>query len=121
MYKIKYSYRTGDSFGSEDREEILEYEWEDIELAKEALKRIEEHYRWYESVSSSYSFSPKTIERPEWHKNELDDKGYHETTIQNMIVLNMDNGKKVQFWCPWCGYFESLYGCELVLGEGFTV
>jgi hypothetical protein len=67
MYKIKYSYRTGDSFHSEDREEILEFDWEDIDLAKAALKRIEDHYRWYTSrdICSSYS---DELPRPEWHK-----------------------------------------------------
>jgi hypothetical protein len=121
MYKIKYSYRTGDSFHSEDREEILEFEWEDIKLAEEALKRIEEHYRWYTSIRNSYSFSPETIERPDWHKKEFTSTDHAQSTEENMIVLRMDNDQTVQFWAPWCGYFETLYGCELVLGKGFSI
>lgn len=121
MYKIKYHYRTGGSFHSEDREDILEFEWNDVELAKQALERIKEHYLWYESINNSYSFRPKNIERPEWHKNELDEKGLEKIAIQNMLVLQMDEGKQVQFWCPWCGYFETLYGAEIVLDESMTI
>ena len=121
MFKIKYHYRTGDSFSSRDEEETLEFDWTDLELAKEALQRIKEHYKWYESVNSSYSFRPEPIDRPEWHKNELDEKGLSETTIPHMLVLNMDDGKKVQFWAPWCGYFEQLYGAEIVLSERITI
>ncbi len=122
MYKIKYSYRTGDSFHSEDREEILEFDWEDIELAKAALKRIEEHYKWYTSIRNSYSFSPGTIDRPDWHKKAFTRSARAaKSTEQNMIALRMDDDQTVKFWAPWCGYFETLYGCELVLGEGFTI
>ena len=39
-YQIKLSYTTGNSFGSEEREELLEYVWENIEIARENLKRI---------------------------------------------------------------------------------
>lgn len=41
-YKIKYFYKTGNSFHTEDKEDVLEFDWENIELAKEALKRINE-------------------------------------------------------------------------------
>jgi len=121
MYRIKYYYRTGSSFGSEDREELLEFEWTDLKTCKDALQRIKEHYKWYKSVSSSYSFSPKTIERPQWHIDELVDNGLHESTIQNMIVFKSDKGKLFQFWAPWCGYFETLYSAEIVLDEKITI
>ena len=117
MFKIKYSYKTGDSFHSEDKEKILEFDWIDLQLAKQALQRIREHYLWYESINNSYSFRPKNIERPEWHIKELDESGLDEHSIPNMLVLQMDEGKQVQFWCPWCGYFEHLYGAEIVLNE----
>jgi len=117
MFKIKYSYRTGDSFHSEDSEGILDFDWIDLQLAKQALQRIKEHYLWYESVTSYSRFNPNTLERPDWHVKELDENGLDKSTIQSMIVLQMDEGKQVQFWCPWCGYFETLYGAEIVLNE----
>lgn len=44
LYKIKIEYKTGNSFGSHDEEGEIEYKWENLEIAKENLKRIKEHY-----------------------------------------------------------------------------
>ena len=115
MYKIKYSYRTGDSFHSEDREDILdEIEWSELENAEAALERIREHYEWYESLNG-YSFRRDKVKRPEWHEKEVDNKDPF--TNRNLITLKLDNGNHVQFWAPWCGYFETLYGAEIVLSK----
>lgn len=52
-------------------------------------------------------------------KQEAIDKGYEvgyfpdESFAQNCIILYTDEGKPYQFWCPWCGYFESLIGAEI--------
>ena len=110
VYQIKYSYRTGDSFHTEDREELLEYEWEDIKAAKEALRRIEEHYKWYESVNSPWM---DDVKRPEWHNIKPDSTT--KDMEHNLLNLVMDNGEEVQFWAPWCGYFETLYGASIVI------
>jgi len=67
MYKIQYHYHTGDSFHTEEREDLLEFEWKDLDVAKECLKRIREHYRWYESKENSYSFRHEEVTRPTWH------------------------------------------------------
>jgi len=50
-YKIKYNYRTGNSFGYNDAEDILELEWNDLAIAKENLQRINEHYAQYLSMA----------------------------------------------------------------------
>ena len=54
-YCIKISYQTGNSFGSEDTFDYLELEWDNIEVAKENLIRIKEHYKFYRSIERSYS------------------------------------------------------------------
>lgn len=55
-YKIKFNYDTGDSFSNEsDCIGYLEYEWEDIDIAKANLKRIEEHYKQYRELEYSYN------------------------------------------------------------------
>jgi hypothetical protein len=115
IYRIKYSYYTGNSFGSEDREDVLEFEWKDLEKVKEALQRIKEHYAWYKSIEESRSSwrDVKELEKPTWHKltgNYIDKYNEH-----NMLNLEMDNGNEVQFWAPWCGYFEGLYGAQIVV------
>lgn len=53
-YKIEYSYRTGDSFNSNDAEGLLELEWNDLNVAKENLKRIQDHYKMYDALNSYF-------------------------------------------------------------------
>lgn len=114
MFKIKYYYKTGDSFGSHDEEEILEFEWNDIEKAREALKRIKEHYNWYCSLHSYKEDKPV----PKWwyKPNHID-----EYSARSILFLEMDHGEEVQFWPPWIGYFESLYSAEIVLDEKIEI
>jgi len=112
VYRIKYSYFTGNSFGSEDREDVLEFEWKDLEKAKEALQRIKEHYNWYQSRES---WLREEVETPEWHCSK--GSGVYKGGEHNILNLEMDNGNEVQFWAPWCGYFEGLYGASIVIPE----
>ena len=109
-YKIKYHYQTGDSFHTEECEDILEFEWGDLEIAKESLKRINEHYKWYQSKNSY--FREDSPEKPEWHN--VNSEHVHLSGEHNLMNIRMDNGKEVQFWPPWCGYFESLHWAEII-------
>jgi len=112
MFKIRYRYQTGDSFHRYDLEEILEYEWEDIQYARESLQRIKEHYLWYESKHKWYSAD--TVLKPKWHNVKTEDKWMPE---ESLINLRIDKENEVQFWPPWCGYFETLYNAEIILDE----
>lgn len=48
-YRIKYTYDTGDTFSNQyGLEGFLELDWENLEVAKDNLKRIKEHYSLYE-------------------------------------------------------------------------
>lgn len=107
-YQIKYKYETGNSFGCEDSEDILEYDWNDLSNAKNALKRIQEHYMWYCNVESHSR--EKSIEKPLWHNVTISDM----TSIHCILNLKLDNGKEIQFWPPWIGYFEKLHGAEII-------
>lgn len=118
MYKIKYHYQTGNSFGSEEREDILEYEWKDLDVAKECLKRIKEHYRWYQSHENRYSFRNEEVVKPAWHNIDMG-KRMIKSDEHYLMNMPMDNGNEIQFWPPWCGYFEHLYGAEIII-EGDT-
>ena len=111
-YKIKYNYQTGDSFHTETCEEVLEFEWEDLDIAKEGLKRINEHYKWYES-KNSYSFNKDEVSKPEWHNVNTD----HVSNEYYLMNIRMDNGNEVQFWPPWVGYFESLHWAEIIIED----
>jgi hypothetical protein len=108
-YKIKYHYQTGDSFHTEEREDILEFDWDDLDKAKESLKRINEHYKWYSHNENYYSHNEK-VEKPDWHNVDTS----HVSSEHYLMNIRMDNGKEVQFWPPWCGYFESLHWAEII-------
>lgn len=112
-YKIQYFYRVGDSFSSEDRTSILEFEWENIDRAKEALQRIKEHYLWFKSLHDYSRFNAVKIERPVWHDVGKD----YEGMVEYVINLPLDAGNEVQFHVPWCGYFEALYSAEIIVDD----
>ena len=57
MYKILIKYNSGDSFNRyDDLEKCLEPKWANIEIAKENLKRIKDHYEWIQNFEpNSYA------------------------------------------------------------------
>lgn len=57
-FKIKYGYQTGNSFGSHSEEGELEMIWTSLDVAKDNLKRIQEHYQQYRDLSD-YSYGDK--------------------------------------------------------------
>ncbi len=115
-YQIKYRYQTGDSYGSEELEAILEFEWENIKVAKANLDRIEEHYKYYKALKG-YGFPQKT--RDELYKDNkhfdwfVDTKDLH----QYCLKVYTDGGSEIQFSAPWCGHFESLIWAEVITKE----
>lgn len=57
MYKIKISYRTGDTFQSSDTEDFIDMEWNEESIAKENLNRVKAHYAmydWFEDFENRY-------------------------------------------------------------------
>ncbi len=112
-YQIKYCFNTGDSFGSEERESVLELEWEKLSVAKENLKRIDAHYKYYKALNG-YSTNKKS--RSELIKDNkyfdwfVDYKDLHE----HCLILYSDDGGTFQLSAPWCGHFESLISTEII-------
>lgn len=111
MYTIKIDYQTGNSFGIEDRSSNLEANW-NLEVAKENLQRIKEHYQIikdrdnYVSIGSSKETSlMKKIKTERWYTGK-----YFEWSIK---LLENDSTEK-EYRCFWTGYFERLYGGTIV-------
>jgi hypothetical protein len=110
-YKIVADYSTGDSNGSRDETRTLEMSWGSLEVAKEALERIEEHYRWYED-QHGWDRGSKNAKKPHWAAG----------LYESQVIVHLDNGNEVTFNAPWCGYFERLYGCRIIVElPSFTV
>jgi hypothetical protein len=57
MYKIKISYRTGNSYTSSDEVDFIQMEWNSLDIVKENLNRIKSHYQmydWFEDFENMY-------------------------------------------------------------------
>jgi len=118
-YKIKYNYEDGDSVETYNREEILELEWDKLDIAKQNLKRIQEHYEWYYKIEGHSFGNIKGRENamnnpPAW----WDVGAEKRTPVKNYdhyrVNLITDDGKSWIMSCPWCGYFERLNSAEII-------
>lgn len=126
-HQIKIHYTTGNSFGSEDTSGILELDWNNLDVAKENLKRIKEHYMCYKvdndySGKKGYYFSSLTPEEKLIYDTRKDQRWYHETkffsnsndSYHYSIVLVTDDGNDFQISPFWIGYFERLNWAEII-------
>lgn len=113
-YKINISYRTGDSFRNKDTEQMLELDWEDLDNAKANLQNIKEHYEMYKALEA-YRRKETDEEIFDKYKDKpwfVEDKD--KTSKKHCILLHADNGNTMRMWAFWTGYFESLYGAEII-------
>lgn len=115
-YKIKYHYQTGGSFSTSEEWDTLELTWQDLEVAKPNLRRIKDHYQYYqvEECKGKY-WDPYSKESKDIINNAKKQDWYVEDSSYGhcQIVLKTDDGKDWRIWAPWCGYFETLYGAEI--------
>lgn len=105
-YNIKIRYETGDSFHSENTEEVLDYNWTNLDIVKENLERIKEHYKWYEQYSSIRK-TKQLKDQPIWNK----DGG------EGTIYLLLDTRVEFRIHTFWVGYFETLYGANIEIED----
>lgn len=109
-YRIKYTYDTGDSFGQEhDCVGYLESTWEKLDVAKDNLRRIKEHYLFYMDRERSH------LSKKEEQKalQEMSKKDWFVKGHDFCLKLCVDSGTEYQICAPWCGYFESLNEVEI--------
>lgn len=115
MYKIKYSYNTGDSFHTtKDIQEILEYEWGTLSEAQEALNCIKEHYIYYKA-NREHTYDKKRQEINNKIINDAEIKPWFVKEHEGCLKLIADNDNEYQFHATWCGYFESLNWAEIIV------
>ena len=116
-YIIKAYYTTGDSFKSYDTSEIVDYDWEDEEVARENAKAIVEHARTYSQENDYFSEKPdRAYKQKWWYKEPMKGFGGFDH-IDSSMFLKLDNGEKAQYLCPWCGYFEHLNYVEVMVKQ----
>lgn len=115
-YTIEISYRTGDSYSSQDMLSDVDHEWNDLEVVQDNLNSIKEHYEMYEEFGNSYQGRFKEIRKKygkkKWFvvKTTAKDPEYY---CLNSIILVTDDRKEFQYNCFWTGFFEALYSAEI--------
>lgn len=120
-YKIKIKYITGNSFNSHTEEGFVELTWDDMNIAKENLLRIQAHYEHFNKLNSSHYWNLKKEDivneakkHPWFMASDWDKLG------QYGFNLKTDEGKEFKF-CPfWLGYFERLIDAEIVVDSDET-
>lgn len=116
IYQIRIHYSTGDSFNTYNEEQVLEYEWKNLNIVKENLKRIKNHYDWY----SNGTFAPH---KSDWQKNIpkfcVQATSFKVTSKYDYAIklLHDDGEREYQLYPFWIGYFEHLYSAEIIIKE----
>lgn len=140
-YKIEIHYATGNSLNSEDCFDDLELTWDDLNVAKDNLQRIKEHYKMTQELNS-YSNKKSRDEIIEENKNKpwfvnvpkpfvpksnvfiteasalkLKKENWEYRpdfySAESCLLLKADNGNTMQMSAFWIGHFEHLYGAEI--------
>jgi hypothetical protein len=121
MYKIVVSYETGNSFGHEDTTE--EIKCATLDIAKENLRRIKEHwkyYSWCEDERSRAAYPglrpPRATPKPPLPVGTKEVKRYGSTWIS--LSLTTEGDEWTMHTPPWCGYFETLHGASIEADHG---
>lgn len=116
-YQIKIKYRTGDSEGYEDAVDTLELEWENLDIAKENLQAIREHYTMYCDAELSLYYSKIGETQQSIIESNKDKWWFVEQYPKQCIKFKADNNNIMQMSAFWTGYFETLYCAEIVTSE----
>ena len=143
-YKIKIYYSTGDSNSSNDETSYLDLTWVNLDIAKENLRRIKEHYLQYQELRSWNHKDRLQIFNENKHKNwfvnipklfcissncAIDEKDKKKVGDGNWeyrpdqhfaeycLKLKTDKGSTMQISAFWCGHFESLHSAEIELNN----
>lgn len=115
-YTIEVYYSTGNSFGSGEETQCINLAWNNIDLAKQCLKHIKEHYDLYCEMDK-YSFkkgrTDSEILEDALSKEWCQKKPLDKYTIE-LSALCDDGQWRTVCTDMWCGYFETLHSAEIV-------
>lgn len=113
MYNIEVRYKTGDTFKTYDTKTTIEGNW-NLETAKENLKRIKEHYKYYDNRNQFVSMAMEKRENELFEKLEQE-RFFTDKNNWNWSIMFLENdGSSKKYSVEWCGYFERLLGASIV-------
>jgi len=110
MYTIKVDYETGDSFHYKDTSDIVGCCWKSKELARKALQSIKEHYRVFDEYRASHEEMYNKAQEYDWCIKER-----WSGEARHGLMVEIDDGSMTRISCFWEGYFETLYGAEIIV------
>lgn len=118
MFSIKVHYTTGDSFGSEERTELVGYSWPSLDEAKKALSYIKEHYQAYIESSDWNKPRPYTVDhlkdKPWFFSGDDEQHPIRDAWMSLLKIPDGEGGMQV-IGAFWCGYFECMHSARIVL------
>jgi len=103
-WRIRIDYETGDSFGSENTHDYLDIEWENLDMAKESLRRIKNHFEFCDGKHC-------------WTRPEGDlpvGVDWNDKWRCLRLILVDDDYNDYPCAAFWIGYFEYLHTAEIV-------
>lgn len=120
--KLKVTYTDGDSFGTHQEEDELEYIWNDYEIAKLNLHAIKKHSELLNNLSWKNTTEREKLlneARDEWWfvKDKPEDGIFGKDLYENSIYLLKDSGEPFQYSTPWTGFFANLQEVNIIIGE----
>jgi hypothetical protein len=107
-YTIEIHYQTGDSFHTEECVKSIDPTWENLEMAKQSLECIKNHYEYQKEHHDTWS-EPK-VSPPEGVK-------WNEKYKMIMLVLIDDNGNPFYYSDFWTGHFEQLHEAKIIISQ----
>ena len=106
MYDIRINYKTGNSFGRHDESDMVDLPVESLDIAKENLQRIKQHYLCVQDRDSYHPKSHTPAPLPDY----VLDNGWSYSLALKTSELN----ERIIIHPFWCGYFETLHGAEII-------
>lgn len=107
-YIIRIYYTTGDSYTTRATTGDIGHSWENLDVAKQNLQRIKEHYEWTAEVRWGNSVPPSWL--------NVDGIGKKDGYYKEQYYLNLLRDDGEEFIVPvfWHGVFESLRGAKIL-------
>lgn len=109
-YYIVVNYDSGSSFGIDpDHSCVLIEEWDNLDIAKENLKRIEAHYKAQKGINGWKKFD-------QW-ENYKTEPWFSKRNPEYEVQVLKDDGSSCEEYCQWIGYFERMNYAEIKVRE----
>ena len=121
MWTIEVTYQTGNSFNTEICTDNINLAWKNLDLAKQCLQSIKEHYLLYTEISeSSYRRQRTNDEIMADMKSRawcVEDATGWVNNVPMSAICDDGEMRRVSTYM-WCGHFEKLESAEIIsIGE----